>query len=272
MELSPVRDHNCLLRTHLLELDEKLGVKLSLDQPWFYWLVEFVADIHNRHQVGQDGKTPYVRLRGRDSHAYIQKFGRQVMRGIPGNLTGGLMQARWYSGTYLGVRHESGEIIVSMPDGSVVKARDFREVPDNVAWVGEQLELVRGTPYDHAGTLDAQTPGDDEQLPVIPELRPVDQKENNTRGLPLRERHFKIIGYTDGCIKCRKMQRNERSSDGHSPDCRRRALRLLMESDEFRDEVIRAEARMEEALARELERTVSMEQQVRQEPSAGAPQ
>ena len=65
LEFSPVRDSSSngaaekgvqtiegLVRTHLLELDERLQCKLPLDMAWFAWLVEFCADMHNRNQGG----------------------------------------------------------------------------------------------------------------------------------------------------------------------------------------------------------------------------
>ena len=70
-------------------------------------------------------------------------------------------------------------------------------------------------------------PGDDEELPRIPELRPANEQEHAVRGLQLKERHFEKIGYTRGCLKCRRMQRGERSTEGHNPECRRRALEAL---------------------------------------------
>ena len=106
---------------------------------WFNWLVEYCADVHNRHQVGADGRTPWERLKGRRCHGYIQEFGRVVMHRVPGTMAGGLMQARFHHGVYLGRRLESNEIIVSISDGSVVKARDFKEVPDGMAWDPELL-------------------------------------------------------------------------------------------------------------------------------------
>ena len=118
----------------MLELDSKLGVKLPLDMPWFAWLVEFCADIHNRHQVGRDGRTPWERVKGRRSHRHIIEFGRQILHRVPGKLIGGLMQARFHGGVYVGRRFETSEVLVSMSDGSIVKARDFREVPDASAW------------------------------------------------------------------------------------------------------------------------------------------
>ena len=58
VEFSPVRDSSsnglaekgiqtfeALLRTHLIDIDEKLGERMPLDQPWFHWLVEHCADM-----------------------------------------------------------------------------------------------------------------------------------------------------------------------------------------------------------------------------------
>ena len=112
------------------------------------------------------------------------------MHRVPGTLTGGLMQPRWHPGTYLGRRLESSEIIIAHADGTVVKSRDFREVPDDIAWSQSAMEQIKGTSYDHTGTLPPQFPGDEEQLP-FPQLRPVDKKDLSQRGLKHKERHFK---------------------------------------------------------------------------------
>ena len=104
--------------------------------------MEYCADCHNRHQVGQDGLTPWQRLKGKKSHGYIQEFGRSILHRVPGELAGGLMQPRFFSGVYLGNRQETNEIIVSIENGETVKARDFKEVPDNGAWSAEALRSV----------------------------------------------------------------------------------------------------------------------------------
>ena len=158
LEYSPVRDSSgnglaekgvqtieSLVRTHLLDLDEKLQCKLPLDGAWFTWLVEFCADIHNRNQVGEDGRTPWERLKGRKCHGYITEFGRKVLHRVPGKLTGGVMQARFYGGVYVGKRLESNESLVSGPDGGVVKVRDYRDVSDEIAFDSELLKNICGT-------------------------------------------------------------------------------------------------------------------------------
>ena len=120
------------------------------------------------------------------------------------------MQPRFHSGVFLGKRQVSNEIMVSVEGGEVVKARDFKEVPDNSAWCADALRNVKGLPSDPTNTLPVQSQSGEESLPRIPELRPVEHKENVTRGMPLRERHFELVGYSEGCLKCRKMQRGEK--------------------------------------------------------------
>ena len=70
--------------------------------------------------------------------------------------------------------------------------------------------------------------------------------------------------------KCRKMQRGEKSSDGHSQECRKRVIELLCETEEFKDDVARTNRKLQEALARELERTISMEAPGQGEPARAA--
>ena len=72
-----------------------------------------------------------------------------VWHRVPGTLAGGLMQPRWQCGIFLGRRLESNEIFVSISDGSVVRARDFKEVPDNMAWDPELVKQLKGTSFDH---------------------------------------------------------------------------------------------------------------------------
>ena len=93
--------------------------------------------------------------------------------------------------------------------------------------------------------------------------------------MPRKEKHFKKVGYTSGCLECRKTQRGEKSSDGHSQECRKRVIELLGETDEFKDDVARTNRKLQEALARELERTINMNRQVRESqlgPPAKTPQ
>ena len=163
------------------------------------------------------------------------------------------MQARFHCGTYVGRRFETNELYIAMQDGKVVKARDYKEVAEESAWNTEAIHNIVGTPWGPTGTVPLQYPADDEDTPTVPEIHPVDGDDVAARGLSLRVRHFKKIGFTPGCAKCRSMERGERTTAGHNPTCRARALKELGELDEFRHEVEKADQRVQEAIAKEIE-------------------
>ena len=56
------------------------------------------------------------------------------------------LNPRWEQGVWLGVRDESGEIIIGTPEG-VVKARDFKRLPaESDRWSAQSVQSVVGTP------------------------------------------------------------------------------------------------------------------------------
>ena len=108
------------------------------------------------------------------------------------------MQPRFHSGTFLGRRFETNELLIALPSGDIVKARDFKDVPDADAWNKDSIEKITGTPYQPATTIPMQVYDDDERLPFLPEVTTVNG-EPTTRGFILRGKHFARIGYTAGC-------------------------------------------------------------------------
>ena len=129
------------------------------------------------------------------------EFGRLIMHRVPGAVAGGLLQARFNPGVYLGRKFVSSEVYVSMSNGDVVKASDYKEIPDSGAWSAEALRSIQGTPWQSIGAIPVQFRGDDESLPIIPEIQPIDGDSIATRGFILKKRHFDKIGHTDGCVK-----------------------------------------------------------------------
>ena len=54
-----VQEIEKLARVHKLATETRVKEKLSVRHPLFALLVEFFADLHNRFQVGSDGKTAH---------------------------------------------------------------------------------------------------------------------------------------------------------------------------------------------------------------------
>ena len=58
------------------------------------------------------------------------------------------MSRRWLEGIYLGTRFTSGEHLVSMSDGRVVKARSIQPFAKELQYRAESIDTVVGAPWD----------------------------------------------------------------------------------------------------------------------------
>ena len=74
-----------IVRTLKHELEERLQWKLDVHHPVFSWLVEHAADLLTKFQTGEDGLTPFERLRRK---AYRGDFCTKVWHRVPGKLKG----------------------------------------------------------------------------------------------------------------------------------------------------------------------------------------
>ena len=90
-----------------------------------------------------------------------------------------------------------------------------------------------------------------EQPPFVTvEERPVPQNMTISQDI------LKKFGYTPGCVKCRKLSRNEYSHPGpaHSQDCRTNTEAASRTDPVYRDRAERAEQRKVDVHAKEVER------------------
>ena len=141
------------MRTHILDLEKKLGSEIDITSPIVGWLVEHVADIVNKQNIGDDGKTSYERIKGKKHYGEFCEFGSQVMHRVPVKPTGNLMAPRWLPGTWLGKRWNTDEHLVATSGGTIVRSRSVRTRPWEDSWVTEVVEKIRGWPWDPAGTM-----------------------------------------------------------------------------------------------------------------------
>ena len=129
---------------------------------------------------------------------------------------------------WLGVKDETGEIIIGTPEG-VVKARDFKRLGDATEQCSASaITEKKGTPWQ-------PIPGrNDEQIPVRVRL-PEEGREMlpNPSGIaeprPEIRRRARISredvrkhGYTANCPGCRAINRGETGSQNHTEECRKR--------------------------------------------------
>ena len=82
----------------------------------------------NRYSLGQYGKSAYERLKGKKLIRDVAEFGENVWYHRPGITCKDKLDVRWESGIWLGVRDESGEVVIGTEKG-VLKTRSFRRTP-----------------------------------------------------------------------------------------------------------------------------------------------
>ena len=73
-----VQDVQGMIRTMRSALEDKWGVKMSIDHPAWAWLVEYAAFLWTRFNVSKGGKTAYERLKGKRAKVHGIEFGEGV--------------------------------------------------------------------------------------------------------------------------------------------------------------------------------------------------
>jgi len=186
-----------LVRSHKLELEEKIGAKVSVQEPVVAWLVEHCADLHNKFHVYPDGKTSFERIKGKRHQGEILEFGQRVHHRVPGKVQGGLMAPRWLPGIWLGKRFESEEHIIGMESGKVVRARAVRSLPEGSMWSKEALLRVAGVPWRPSGVIE----DDGSKIPELPRAVEIKPKEPEvgpkSRAMKIMPKHLEIAGHTE---------------------------------------------------------------------------
>jgi len=244
-----------LVRSHKLELEEKIGAEVKVESPVFAWLVEHAADLHNKFHVYADGKTSYEKVKGRKYKGEILEFGQAVHHRVPGKTQGGLMAPRWLPGTWIGKRFSSEEHVVATASGKIVRTRAVRSLPTGSMWRKEEIEKIVGLPWKPSGEI----AGDGERLPDLPravEIKPEEPPEEpKVRGMKIMPKHLVKVGHTKGCPKCIALRSGQRThvSLGHSAACRKRIEEELRMDGEMSKDVERANQRRNEYLTKQVE-------------------
>ena len=131
-------------------LESRIGARISEDSPIVPWLVMHAAQTINRYHVNDDGCTNYYRWKGKPFKREVAEFAESIMYLKPGTRGTHKFDPRWECGCWLGVKSETGEIIVGTSEG-VVKARDFkRRGSPAERWTRTQFCLFaahRGSPF-----------------------------------------------------------------------------------------------------------------------------
>ena len=142
-----------MVRTLMVDLQERCGEKLYVEEAFFAWLVEHACDLINRFKVRKRGKTAWEDLKGRSFSGEINHFGTPVMHRISGPVQGVVVHERWHDGIWLGVQFISGEHIVALSDERVVRARSIHPKPDSARPTKAALLNIQTGPWGATGVI-----------------------------------------------------------------------------------------------------------------------
>ena len=208
-------------------LESRLGKRLPLRHLAMPWLVQHACFCINRFLVGSDGKTPYMRTRGKSFEKPMVAFGERVLFVKPKNYIGpNLNQAetRAAYGIFLGFRPISNEIYLGTPEG-IKKARTIHRLSDDKRWSLEAFEAFRGLPWNLRAPDAGELPDEERLRPIPldkgPEGDAPPPADTGAKEPEIQPRQFKIFkndlikyGYSPhcpGCAAARDNKKTERS-------------------------------------------------------------
>ena len=196
------------------------------------WFVMHSAAVINRRRMGEHGMTAYRRWKGKPFNRIVAEFGECIWYLKSGSAGRDKFVNRWEEGIWLGIRDESGEVIVGTKDG-VVKCRDFRRKPiEEDRWSVKTFDEFKGSPWEpipgRSGMeIRTQIVISEDSAPVT---RPVVVREEfGPRRLHIRREDLIKFGSTAGCPGCRAMNRGT-ALMAHTEACIKRVECLLREA------------------------------------------
>ncbi len=233
-----VRQVQGLLRTLKLCLESRIGKRIPTEHPLLAWLVRHTAWLLTVRVRGQDGRTPYQRLRGKPFARRLVAFGEECLGKFatkgPSHDEDGKLRPRWFRGVFLGYDRLTAEYVLHS-HGKVVKTRALQRAPEDRRWNGEALEEVRISPY-----ALYQRPRPDvvfRRDPSTARQQELDKKFVIVRDINLRKEDFlgeNGHGLTQhGCSRCGWAIRfgwEAETSLSHSEECRERMREAIRAS------------------------------------------
>lgn len=209
-------------RTLKVALETKLKQRLPSSHPITSWLVEHTAWVINKFQLGSDGRTPYGRLHGRESHERVCEFGEMILWYVPKKMRAKLDQ-RWRYGIFLGRALSSDQHFIGLNSGDVVCARAMVRVVPNIRWSSDRISKIQTTPMTfRSGNLDQIEESTEPHSHPEPSA---DAEVTARQGRRLRvlDADVKQYGYTESCPRCMYLkQGRDAIAKGvrHNEECR----------------------------------------------------
>ena len=112
-----VREIESEMRALFLQFQERTGRKVDARERLVAFIPGYAAYVLNRLSMGDDGKVPYERAKGKKPTVLGLEFGEKVLYKMKAGAKMGKIEDRWKHGIFVGVRKRSNELWISRPDG-----------------------------------------------------------------------------------------------------------------------------------------------------------
>ena len=144
-------------RTLRLQLQARYKELIPEDHSILAWLVQHSGYTLNRYLKGPDGRTPRQRLKGRMFNKECAEFGECVWYLQPKSAGKHKLSTRWGEGIWIGIKEESGEVLIGTTEG-VIKVRTVRRKPEVNKWNVEMFKGMKGLPWEPVPGRDSNEP------------------------------------------------------------------------------------------------------------------
>ena len=176
--------------------------------------------------MSSDGKTSHERWKGKKFRRTLAEFGERVMYLKSGSKGVNKWDSRWSEGIFLGLRDESGEIIIGTEEGCV-KARDFKRLSDeNERWDAVKFNKMRGSPWEPVPGRGSTELRVNVHIPTSSE-EPIPHetgREGGVHRFRIMRDDIKRFGLMPMCPGCTAVNRGE-PAQSHSEACRKKGLK-----------------------------------------------
>lgn len=147
------RVENCIRRiqekVRVLRHQLEQGVKMKIpdEAPIMAWLVRWAAELISKYSPGEDGRTPFERIRLESCAVPIVPFGETVMYLPLKTASGSKGKPAKRSGVWLGTVERTEETIIGTKRG-VLKCRTVSRLAEHERWDKEAVLNMKGLPWE----------------------------------------------------------------------------------------------------------------------------
>ena len=217
-------------RTVKAQVQARYKTVISEAHPILTWLVTHVSRTIYRYKIGPDGKTPRQRVKGKLFSKHLVEFGETVWYLKPKSKMSGKYDTRWSTGIWLGIREESGEVIIGTDEGCI-KCRTIRRKSSDAERYNVELFMnMKGVPWEP----EPGRPGIEirtkvrlptEELDIVKPANTV-EREKRIRRARITPEDIRELGDTPNCKGCEAI-RLEGVPIKHNEECRDRVMQEL---------------------------------------------